>query len=354
MSATLCHGCGQRLEVPAGYAKAKLRCPECGVMCDVPPPEARKGPVKQSAGRAAPTAAPRPAPPVPAVSPEDGLVPLAPEPVSESRPARPTPPPVPADDDLIPLAPEPAPAPPPPTLPVDFGTDEDDGKPYRVSGPPEKKCPHCSKRLESDALQCPGCGYDLQAGKKPKKVYEPAERSWEAGWPLHQRRLVFILGIIIGVALGIPISIASDSWVGGIISWIVFITLGSFLLGTYPRVDLARNKRGKVTLTKTWRVCFLEQKPIEFNVIEFEGVRTGYARDVSLIDWIAAAVLLPAGIVPGILWWYIFIQRDQHTVALLREHGYASDILYRGISEDLAKDMAQEVHEIGGLRYENG
>jgi hypothetical protein len=263
------------------------------------------------------------------------------------------PPPVPADDDLIPLAPEPAPAPPPPP-PVDFGTDEDDGKPYRVSGPPEKKCPHCGKRLEPDALQCPGCGYDLQAGKKPKKVYEPAERSWEAGWPLQKRRTVFFLGLILVVPLGILIGQETESWTGMLLSWIVVAGMSAFLLGTYPRVDLARNKRGKVTLTKTWRVCFLEQKPIDFNVLDFEGVRTDYARDVSLIDWIVAVVLFVFGIVPGIIWWYIFIQRDQHTVALLREHGYASDILYRGISEDMAKAMAEDLHEIGGLRYENG
>ena len=32
-----CRGCGQRLEIPEGFAKAKLRCGECGVYTDLPP-----------------------------------------------------------------------------------------------------------------------------------------------------------------------------------------------------------------------------------------------------------------------------------------------------------------------------
>src|SRR5579885_3468106 len=37
MSATLlCHGCGQQVAVPEGHTRPKMRCPECGVICDVP------------------------------------------------------------------------------------------------------------------------------------------------------------------------------------------------------------------------------------------------------------------------------------------------------------------------------
>jgi hypothetical protein len=340
-ASTICHGCGQRLEIPADYARTKLRCPECGVMCDVAPQDERKPPQKQIAR----PRAPKPAAPTASQASEDDLP--------------------------IKLAPEPSPL--PKAEPeIEFSDDPEDGKPYRVTAK-EPQCPQCGLRLEPGATQCPGCGWDLRTGKKPKRSFEPAELSWEAGMSLHHRRILFVLGFVLGIALGVPISIASESWAGGVISWIVFAVLGAFLLGTYPRVDLARSSRGKVTLTKTWRICFVERPQIPFDVLEFQAARTGYARDVSLIDWVIAILLLPVGLILGILlgnwivglvllpvglipaglWWYVFIERDQHTVTLVREHGYGSDVLYRGVSEKMAKDIARALEEIGGLPYEN-
>lgn len=324
-ASTICHGCGQRLLVPADYPRAKMRCPECGVMCDVPP-QARPAQTKPAKRRAAPIAAPQPAP-------------LPPEP------------PVAEADLPIPLAPEPLPPVPRPKL--DFGTDEDDGKPYRTADGPEFKCPHCSQVLEPETTHCPGCGCDLATGKKPKRVYEPAERSWEAGMPLRTRKLLFLIGVGLAIVLGVPIAIGTESWIGAVISWIIFVGLIAFLLGSYSRVDLSRTKRGKVTLTQTWRLCFFERPPTVFNFLEFQAVRTGYVSDVNFMDWIIAFLLLPS-IVLAIFWWYIFIQRDQHTVTLVREHAYGSDVLYRGVSEQMAKEMARAIEEIGGLKYENG
>lgn len=319
-ASTLCHGCGQRLQVPADYARAKMRCPECGVMCDVPPAAAGRKPVKQAARRAAPL------------------------------PASPSPEPFGSEANLpIPLTPE-VELPPRPPEPG-FGTDDDDGKPYRVTQRP-KECPQCGLTVAPADLQCPGCGWELE--KKPKKAGPPAQRSWEAGWPYRKRFNVFILANMITVVLGILLMGKEGEWLGMATSVLTFAALSSFLLGTYPRVDLARDKRGKVTLTKTWRACFIERPPAHFDVLEFQGVRKGYASEVSAIDWFIVFMLLPAGIFPGIIWWYVFIQCDQHTVSLLREHGYASDVLYRGVSEDVAKDIANALEEIGGLPYENG
>ena len=321
-ASTICYACGKRLQIPSDYARTKLRCPECGVMCEIEPQESRKAP-KMKLAR----------PPAP-------------------KPGAPTGPQSSAEDDLpIKLAPEPAP--PPRAEPeIEFSDDPDDGKPYRVTAK-EPKCPQCGMRLEPAATECPGCGWDLRTGKKPKRIHEPAELAWEAGMSLYRRRLIFALGIALGVAIGVPISIASESWAGGLISWMVFVALTAFLLGTYPRVDLSRSKRGKVTLTKTWRAFFVERPTISFEVREFQAVRTGFDRDVHFLDWFIACMLLPVGIVPGIIWWYLFIQIDQHTVTLVREHGYGSDVLYRGVSEKMAKDMAQALEEIGGLPYEN-
>src|SRR5262249_36553071 len=308
-ASTICHGCGQRLEIPADYARTKLRCPECGVMCEVVPQETHEAPQKQVARHRAPNTV---APTAPQASEDDLPIKLAPEP-SPSPKAEPE---------------------------IEFSDDPEDGKPYRVTAK-QPQCPQCGLRLEQGATTCLGCGWDLRTGKKPKRSYDPVELSWEAGMPLHRRRLVFALGIALGIALGVPISIASESWAGGVISWIVFVSLIAFLLGTFPRVDMSRSKRGRVSLSKTWRAFFIARPPASFDVREFQGVRTGFDRDVHFLDWFIACMLLPVGIVPGIIWWYVFIQLDQHTVVLVREHGYGSDVLYRGVSEKMAKDIAR-------------
>jgi hypothetical protein len=318
-ASTICHGCGQRLEIPPNYARTKLRCPECGVMCEVEPQETRKAPQKKPA---------RPSSPKP----------------TESQ----------ASEDELPikLAPEPAP-PPRVESEIEFSDDPEDGKPYRVTGDIHKKCPECGRRLESKTTQCPGCGFDLATKKKAKKRYQPATLAWEAGWPYRKRLNLFVLGMSITLVLGVLLMGAEGQWGGMLLSSATFAGLSSFLLGTYPRVDLTRDQRGWVTLTKTWRACFLERSPIPFDVREFEGVRTGFDRDVHFLDWFIACMLLPVGIVPGIIWWYLFIQLDQHTVTLVKEHGYGSDVLYRGVSEKMAKDMARALEEVGGLPYEN-
>jgi hypothetical protein len=331
---TICHGCGQRLEVPPDYARSRMRCPECGVMCDVPPLEARKSSRKHSAPRQTTQKSG-------IRNPESGIRNPAPEPS-------------PAVPDLpIPLAPEPPPTPPPPPEP-EIGTDEDDGKPYRVAGSKEKRCPDCAAFMRPEETKCPRCGFDLETGKKSSKSFTPVKRTWEAGWPLRKRLTFFLLGLLLALACGLPVAYLTDTWTGFVASLIYFAGMMAFLLGTYARLELVRNKRGQVTLTKTWRILFVERPPQKLDLLEFEGVRTGVARFVNLLDWIICLMLFGGAIVPGVLWWYFFINLDQHYVALLKEHGYPSDMLYQGTSEDLAKDIARTLRDVAGLPYEQG
>ena len=71
MATILCNGCGQRVEVPEGHARTKLRCPECGVFNELP-----KETVEQSRAAAKPATdddayarllEPEPPPPKPAM-----------------------------------------------------------------------------------------------------------------------------------------------------------------------------------------------------------------------------------------------------------------------------------------------
>jgi hypothetical protein len=312
-ASTICHGCGLPLHVPEDYARSKMRCPECGVMCEVPPPEARKPVERKAAGRAAP-ARKRP---------------------RERR--RPDPAPEP-----------PIPAAPPPPEPAD---DPDDGLPYRMAAGAMQKCPECGKELPANAATCPACAAKDRAVEKPPKVYAPVEYHWEAGWSLHKRVIAFIACQAV-VLPGLVYTVAqTGEWWGSFTIWFFFTAVLAFVAGTYDRVDLERSRRGRVKLSKHWRVLFFPGRTTRYDVLEFEGIRTGMARDVDFSDWIIMFLFLPAGVFPGVLWWYYFIHKDQYTVFLTKEHGYAAETLYQGLSQEHAQEVAHTVSEVAQLPF---
>jgi rubredoxin len=44
MAAVLCHGCGMAFDPPEGYARCKIQCPGCGVICVISPDAERAVP----------------------------------------------------------------------------------------------------------------------------------------------------------------------------------------------------------------------------------------------------------------------------------------------------------------------
>src|SRR5262249_30050103 len=141
-----------------------------------------------------------------------------------------------------------------------------------VGGLEEPKCPGCSKPLAPDAVVCTACGFDRRTGKKPEKVYEPLERTFEAGWPLRTRVVRCSAFEAVTLSLGLACAVMIDEVPGFLFCWVLATGMAAFLIGTFDRVDLARNRRGKVTLTRTWRACFIPQATQSIRVSEYEGV----------------------------------------------------------------------------------
>ena len=182
MSATvLCSGCGGRVSIPDDYTRGRIRCPECGVMSDVPASAQKPG-----AGGDKPR---RPAPAVSDAAAEAILLGNDPPPIVEEKPARRKQ--AAAIQAQPPRTPEPLhPLPPSPNAQA---SDEDDGRPYRVPGIDEVRvCPECRRDIPRDAVLCTLCGYNLQTGKKAKQEFDPVQRDWQAGWPVNLRRGLFI------------------------------------------------------------------------------------------------------------------------------------------------------------------
>jgi hypothetical protein len=342
MSATvLCSGCGGRVAIPDDYSRARIRCSDCGVMCDVP------APAQKPAGTAPPRRPAAPPPETDAVA-EDILLgndTPSPPPVEEKPRKRKSSPAVQAEQPRVkePLHPL-------PPSPNERATDADDGNPYRVpSLDEERPCPECRKTIARDAVVCTACGYNLQTGQKAKQEFASVEREWQGGWPVKVRRglfigaeALFLLAVIVTVSAGAPVF-------GALCPLILFTAMTAFLLGTHDHLHLTRNKKGRVRLTKTWTVCFIPQQPQKVDVNDYGGVVYGPMDETSMIEWLVLIVLLLAGIIPGLIWLYFVFIRTSFQVALTKEHGYVDLVLYRGSNEKMVIDVAETLRDVARL-----
>jgi hypothetical protein len=392
VSATvLCPGCGLQVAVPPDHTRPKLRCPECGVLCDVPdsarekaptrtaPPPARAEEVRQpktdarqlepapKAAEPAPPAAARertelPAPALARLPTRKGTThcrqcgelvraprgkrkkawrcPVCGAPPPEETAVRAAEPP----RQAPPPAPEPEPEPEPtPT------SDQDDYLPYAVGRTTERRCPVCSATLPRDAVLCVRCGLDLRTRQKVARTYQPLRRQFEPGLPARRRWALFLLAQAAAAPLFLWVALDQGEVALTVFSWLFYTTLLSFLLGTFDRIEVERNERGQARLTRTWHVCFVLRRRHVVPWRDYDAVMLGKARVVGPEDWLVVIALVPVGLVPAILWWYYVIERDRYTVALARDHGFPELLLYRGFSEEQRGGMADAIRDATGL-----
>jgi hypothetical protein len=298
-----CPGCGERVYVPLDYARPKIRCTICGVISEVPA-AARKSTKAKPAKPAKP--APRP--------PSDVL----PQPVTAVS--------APPTYASVYLWPNPE--------------DEESSDPYAVADTDKPRCPECAAVLELGSVVCPRCGWDQRVRRKHVQEYEPVVRRWDSGLAPRKRYAFFLAGQLGTLAVGL-----TGSWLLGqtsafLLPWLVFSALMAFLLGTYDRLDLTRDRRGRVELTKTWHICFFRRPPRRIDLRLYEGISTLKDREAGVLEWLVFFMFLP-GVIPAFIWWWVAIRPETLTIALTRDSGYAEEILYRGWNEAQAVDIAR-------------
>jgi hypothetical protein len=340
MSATvLCSGCGGRVAIPDDYTRARIRCPECGVMIDVPA-SAQKQAGGDKPRRSAPAASDAAAeaillgndPPPPVV--EEKRAKRKPTAAIQTQPSR-------APEPLHPLPPSPN---------EGASDDEEDGRPYRVPGIDEvRTCPQCCRDIPRDSVLCTLCGYNLQTGKKAKQEFEPVQRDWQGGWPVTVRRGLFIGAEVIYLTACVISVIAGTPIFGVLFPWLVFTAMTAFLLGTFDHIHLTRNKKGRVRLTKTWTVCFFRRPPQEVDVIDYGGVTYGPRDETSIMEWFILLIMIVPLIIPGLLWLYFVFIRTTFQIALTKQHGHDELVLYRGSNEKMVIDMAETLRQVARL-----
>lgn len=391
----ICDGCGQRVPIPEGYRRNKIQC-ACGVICPVP--EA----TRQEAGAGVPQRAAEATTPPRAVEEEaerwllDDAPSLPPSEAPSFRDPEPElpPPPLKKAASKAKSAPATNPAPfemrfpcrrcrrmirrqgecpdcdgtPLPTTPSgepvwwpsvdepkDSVDEEENASPYDVEGAEDVKCPQCCFMLPPESVLCVRCGFHLKKRKKITKTYQPIERIWETNRSLQTRLAIFLCCEFVSLTLGLVGVFWSGADLGVFIgAFLGFTAMIAFLFGTFDRIHLIRDVRGRVQVTKTWRICFIPRPPQRVPVGSYESIASGQHRDVTTWEVWLFFVLFFSGIIPGIIWWYMAIYKITFHVSLCRDHGFPSYILYSGWSEAQMKEIAYTLRDASGLPYDEG
>jgi energy-converting hydrogenase Eha subunit A len=394
----ICEGCGQRVPIPEGHRRNKIQCP-CGVICPVPESARQEAepPTPKRAASPSPPAIEQeaerwllddPPPPPPPSEPPSFH---EPEPVAQPKPPPPTPPKIgggrggaarkPAvaamrfpcrrcrqlirrqgecpDCDGFVRSQTPQENEEPvwwPSVDTPEAKDEEeDSSPYTVEGDEDVKCPKCCFMLPHGSVLCVRCGFHLQERKKLIRSYQPMEREWETSASYVTRLLAYSGCLAVGLVLGLIGVFWGGADLGVFIgAFLLLAAMLAFLIGTFDRIHLTRDARGRVKLTKTWRVAFHPLKPRSIDVWSYEGIMSGRHRPVSPWDSWILYFLIVFGIIPGIIWWYLVFYKITYQVALSRDHGFPEYTVYSGGSEKQMKEIAYALRDASGLPYDEG
>jgi predicted RNA-binding Zn-ribbon protein involved in translation (DUF1610 family) len=353
-TSVVCHSCGHRIGLEEGFARRKVRCPECGVMCEVTE-VARAAPAESRPARRAGT-------PSTPLREEQEAEELARQLWTEPEPQREQPLPEPEPPRPVRRR---AAAPPSEELPSDrpsipspessrtWTEEDEDSNPYDVATP-LRFCPECRRELEPQGILCVYCGLDLRSGKRRVQEFEPLHRQWEPGMPGSRRWALFVALSAGSLLLSILSAVMVGPWYVSAGPWAGFVVMMAFLLGTYDRIELVRDRRGLTRLTRTWYICFIQRPTTIIDLRHYESVVTGRSLDSGCLEWLIFFLLFPYFIVPGIIWWYHVIHKTKFHTALAHSHNYPEIILYRGNNPGQAEEIAATLRDAARLHYDRG
>lgn len=332
MNRVNCQNCGGKVDVPAGYGRAKIRCPECGYYAAVP--EELRGSGESPEPAEPPVARPavvRPDPP--AAVPSSKAKPSA-----DPRDSRPN-----FESDK------------PAGPPLLAGTQEesdDDVQPYAVPGVGTKPCPHCRGDLPLDATLCVHCGLELSTGTRARqRSYQPIDRLWEEGFPLKLRWQIFAVAQGINVLLML-ISFAAEGWACvGIANLILQAGLQAFVVGTFDSLQVRRTGQGKTTIHRIRRIGFYPVPPIKIPWKKSQAVAITATHGAGIVAWMVCLYLATLCLVPGVIFYLMVIRPERFAVRLCDVYGSTDAVAFVATSRDDAEEIARTINDATGLMW---
>ena len=362
MAQIVCGNCGGKVKLPVGYAKAKIRCEHCGYYAEVPPDQRAEAPADDAPAAPPPakSSAPQPPPPRRKQSDDDNTYSLQEEEKPSAPPSKPPKPVKPVKPARARHRADPRDHRPefvetegtgPPLL--DGTQDEDDGQPYAVRGTGLKNCPECNGELPLDATFCVHCGEHLEdtgdRRTKPKRTYTVIDAVFVEGFALTTRIALFAAAQFLNLLLTVG-ALYVNAWkidataiITGGFSVLINVGLQAFIIGSHDTFRVHRDERGRATLTRTRRLCFIPLPPTPIKWKQSVGVGRVATHAGDVFAWATCLYLLAcAGCLPGVLFWWFVLRPERYSVALCD--------VYNGIEEVVfhAKDQAQaeEVTEL--------
>ncbi len=354
MSPIHCGNCGGKIKLPAGYAKAKIRCDACGYYAAVP---------DDLRAKADDAPAPAPPPPAkrarPASSPEPDAEPAPPPRRTVVAPVAPVPT-VRARTDPRDARPEFVPQDNTGTPYLEGTQDEDDDRPYGVAGDGLKRCPDCQGELPHTAAFCVHCGSHMdgttkEARPKKKRTYSEMDESFGEGFPRSTRLVIFAAAQVLNMlvaALGLA---AGGKWdatavlTGGAFT-LLQSAMQAFVIGTYDTLRVQRNEKGKGTLSRVRRYLFFPLPPARIEWKHCHGVGRLAHAGGGIIDWIICCYLLTMGVLPGVLFWWFVLKPEKYHVAMCNEYRGIEETVFHGKDQAQAEAVLAVVADATGLR----
>lgn len=347
-----CTNCGAKVSVPEGHTRAKIRCGACGYYADVPAEYRSTSAADESEHYAA-----SPSPLAPPSPRERGTKPKSnteqkPKPKKEekSRKAKPNN-----------NAADPRP---------NFESDEPSGQrllegddierdgmevsPYAVPGTGLKKCPECRGDLPLDATLCVHCGMEIGTRtKKAKREYTPLFKEWEAYFPFDIRLKAFFAMQGLNVLCVVFTAVVSGSFdlFAAISFLIVQGAVQAFLVGTYEKITIKRNAKGKTEITKYWRFFFYPTPPQKIDWKVSHGTALIPTHNPGPLEWGMMVYLLLFGCLPGILFYWFVIHPERYDIVLCDLHGSTDQAIFRTTKRDLADEICRTINEATTLTY---
>jgi hypothetical protein len=207
-------------------------------------------------------------------------------------------------------------------------------------------CPECDRRSDARSTVCVHCGFNFETKTKAKRVYEPIHREWQSGWPI-QRRLALFMGMQFINLLLLVVSLFSGySICAAIVPILMTVGLQAFLTGTFDKLILTRDSKGKVRVTRICSYAFFARPPITVRWKSHETVSIVQSNEFSVIDWAFVIILLGYGILPGVLFYWFVLRPDKFTVYLCKDHGFPETAIFRTQNEELSKEIQTTVSEV--------
>lgn len=236
-------------------------------------------------------------------------------------------------------------------IPEDYlSSSEDDGLGYGVTGAGDFFCPGCKAVMAINQVVCLNCGFHLEKGNKVRRRHKEIRQSWDEGLP---RKTRMVLSVILSIGFVLAGIATSETGHTGPIGAFIMVLIASsqvlYLLGTHGQLELVRNSKGRITLTRKYWIAFAPMKSETVAVDGHDGLKLIQTAQAGTIEYIIGIILLIPFVFPAICWYLAVIQGTTFEVALTKDMGRSVRTLFKSREEAKAREIAELLNQISKL-----